>query len=281
MGCTGDLQREREYTLLAMSRDLSPFENCAMGFVSGGIEVTALQSMNYWKNASQQRLPFTMNPQILYRGYPSNLMNMGSGTMWQFAACGAAQRALLADEDRALSMGEELASGLVAGVSSGLLVGPLELMMIQQQVKGGSIPKRAKSIGLSRVYRGIVPAAGREGLWALGYLSFPPIIRTYLCKHHASTFQGNEEMARLAASVFGALISCAASHPFDTVKTCMQGDIEKSAYEGSVQTARSIVRQGGIAALYRGFGWRYSRQVLAIFILDKARQDLAPFLFPG
>ena len=31
-------------------------------------DTTLLQSTNYWKNASQQGLPFTLNPAVLYRG---------------------------------------------------------------------------------------------------------------------------------------------------------------------------------------------------------------------
>ena len=31
-------------------------------------DTTLLQSTNYWKNAKQQGLPFTMDPRVLYRG---------------------------------------------------------------------------------------------------------------------------------------------------------------------------------------------------------------------
>ena len=44
---------------------LSDLENCAIGAICGTADTTLLQSTNYWKNASQQRLPFTMNPAIL------------------------------------------------------------------------------------------------------------------------------------------------------------------------------------------------------------------------
>ena len=84
-----------------MSTKLTDTQNATMGLLCGGIEVSLLQGTrlapllpppcrliaappgtNYLKNASQQGLPMTMNPRTLYRGYPSNLLNMGSCTMY-------------------------------------------------------------------------------------------------------------------------------------------------------------------------------------------------------
>eukprot|EP00300_Choanocystis_sp_HF-7_P007629 c15412_g1_i2.p1 GENE.c15412_g1_i2~~c15412_g1_i2.p1 ORF type:complete len:152 (+),score=12.01 c15412_g1_i2:111-566(+) len=125
-----------------MSEKLNQAENAFMGLLAGGFEVTCTQSLNYLKNASQQNLGFTINPRVLYRGYPSNVLNMGACTMWQFAVAGYIKNFFLGTEHRQLGAVEELTAGFVAGVSSSLLAGPLELMMIQQQRKGGSIPTR-------------------------------------------------------------------------------------------------------------------------------------------
>ena len=164
-------------------------------------------------------------------------MNMGSGTMWQMAV--KALRSVLLNGSSSISLlARNLHQGLIAGVSSGLLVGPLELMMIQQQRKGGSIPIRAREIGVSRIYRGLAPTCGREGLWSIGYLSFPPIIRKHLIESYPGQFVGRDDAARLVASIGGTLVSSLMSHPFDTVKTCMQGDVEKKKYKGSIDSAR-------------------------------------------
>ena len=126
----------------------------------------------------------------LYRGYPSNLFNMASCTMWQFAVAGAIQKVgrksniffctcrcpilstyeparyltqvMLGGERREVTPAEYLISGLGAGMSSGIVGGPAELMMIQQQIKGGNMLQRAKEIG-PRVLRGLFPTAMREG----------------------------------------------------------------------------------------------------------------------
>ena len=86
--------------------------------------------------------------------------------------------------------------------------------------------------------------------------------------------------ARLAASAVGALVSGSLSHPFDTIKTCMQGDIERATYKSLTQTAATIFGQSGITGFYRGFGWRYTRQVGAIFLLDRFFSAVPPVVFP-
>ncbi len=45
-----------------MSQRLSEGENALLGTVGGCIEVSLLQSLNYWKNALQQGKPLTLNP---------------------------------------------------------------------------------------------------------------------------------------------------------------------------------------------------------------------------
>ena len=127
--------------------------------------------------------------------------------------------------------------------------------------------------------RGFVPTAMREGLWSVGYLAFPPIIRSYLSANHAEHFQ-SEDKARFVAALGGAFISGIMSHPFDTVKTCMQGDIERRTFRGMAQTFAELLKQGGPTAFYRGYLWRFARQVGAIFILDKVRSELTPIVFP-
>mmetsp|Transcript_21139 Transcript_21139/g.41930 ORF Transcript_21139/g.41930 Transcript_21139/m.41930 type:complete len:267 (-) Transcript_21139:17-817(-) len=261
-----------------MSEKLSQVENATMGLLGGALEVSCFQSLNYLKNASQQNLPLTLDPRKLYRGYPSNLLNMGSCTMWQFTVMSGMQKLLLQGENRSLSDTENLVSGMVAGMSSGLLGGPAELMMIQQQVKGGSFAVRAKEIGPTRVLRGFFPCAMREGMWTVGYLSLPPLLRRKIMHNYGGSL--NEEFARVGASLFGAFLSCLVSHPFDTVKTCMQGDIEKKKYTSTIGTFRTIYSESGVAAFYRGTHWRYLRQFLAIFLLDKVRSDLTPIIFP-
>ncbi|GAB5357117.1 hypothetical protein AAMO2058_000346900 [Amorphochlora amoebiformis] len=240
--------------------NLTELENMTVGAIGGLMEVTIMQSTNYWKNAKQQGLPFTMDPRITYRGYLSNCINFVSCTVWQFGSNGLMKKWMLGDSDRKLR--------------------PLELIMIQQQRKGGSLFKAAQGItqeGITTWGRGFSMTAVREGLYTGGYLGVTPIIRTKL-KEINPTW--NEDFCRMLGSICGGLFACYLSHPGDTLKTIMQGDIEQKRFSTHVSSARVLYKESGISAFFRGAPWRLFRQIGGIFILDKACSNLSPLLFP-
>ena len=76
---------DAEQALLKMS----PVENAAVGVGAGTIEVIALQPILYWKNATQQGLPLSLNPRMLYRGLSTSVVNMATLTGLQFPLTGA------------------------------------------------------------------------------------------------------------------------------------------------------------------------------------------------
>ena len=164
-----------------MSTKLNEFENATVGMAVGCIEVLCLQPFNYAKNMMQQNQPVSLDPRKMYRGVGANCINMGSCTMIQFAVGGSLKKAMTGGADRKLSPSEEMACGLGAGIFSALVGSPLELIMIQQQRKGKSTMATIKDIATpSNIGRGFLGAAVREGLWTVGYLSIPPIVREYL-----------------------------------------------------------------------------------------------------
>ena len=118
---------------------LSPFQNAVIGIAGGCIEVCYGQPMLYAKNASQQGLPLTLNPRVLYRGFVVSVTNMAGLTGIQFPLTGAVTKVITGGADRAVSDGEKVAAGFIGGGLSGLLCGPAELVMVQQQRFGGSL----------------------------------------------------------------------------------------------------------------------------------------------
>jgi len=151
-----------------MSSKLNELENATVGMTVGVIEVACLQPFNYAKNMMQQGQPLTLNPFKLYRGVLSNMINMGSCTMIQFAVGGFFKRTLLggSSSSQTLKPSEEMLCGLGAGVVSALAGSPLELIMIQQQRKGKNTIKTIAEIAStpSNIGRGFIGAAVREGL---------------------------------------------------------------------------------------------------------------------
>jgi len=70
------------------------------------------------------------------------------------------------------------------------------------------------------------------------------------------------------------------SHPPDTFKSCMQGDIERTKFGSMKETYAVLVKERGIASLWAGAPWRIFRQICAVFIFDKVASELSPIMFP-
>ena len=119
---------------------LSESQNLALGVLSGGIEVSLLHWMNTLKSFAQQGLPYPRSVRALYRGYPVNCLNMTAATGTQFLFDGALKQLLGGDADgeSALSTWVHLSGAFCAGAASGLVVAPVELVMIQQQLYGNT-----------------------------------------------------------------------------------------------------------------------------------------------
>jgi len=239
-----------------------------------------LQPFNYAKNMTQQRQPISLNPAVMYRGVGANCVNMGSCTMIQFAVGGKFKKMVLGDDDRHLSLAEEMVCGIGAGSVSALVGSPLELIMIQQQRKGGSTLSTIGNIASPKtVVRGFTGAAIREALWTCGYLSIPPVVRRTLMENYPEQFPDNNT-ARVPAALLGGLFACYLTQPADTIKTCMQGDIERTVYGTFTQTAGKLYGESGIPGFYRGATFRYGRMVCAVFIMDYLKDKVGEFLYP-
>jgi hypothetical protein len=184
-------------------------------------QVLILQPFNYAKNMVQQKQPISMSPAVMYRGVGANAVNMGSCTMIQFAVGGKLKQLVLGGETRNLSLAEEMTCGIGAGSVSALVGSPLELIMIQQQRKGGGTVATIKNILASpaNIYRGFSGAVVRESLWTCGYLSIPPVVRRTLMENYPEQFPNNNQ-ARVPAALLGGLFACYLTHPADTIKTC-------------------------------------------------------------
>ncbi|KAL7533749.1 hypothetical protein ACHAXR_005432 [Thalassiosira sp. AJA248-18] len=256
-----------------MSTKLNEFQNATVGMTVGVIEVLCLQPFNYCKNMIQQGQPLSADPRKLYRGVGANAVNMGSCTMIQFAVGGSLKKMILGGEKRQLKTHEEMGAGIAAGVTSAFVGSPLELIMIQQQRTGGGTVGTIKSIATpTNILRGFTGAAVREGLWTCGYLSIPPIVRRKLRETYPDKFDSDAK-ARVPAALLGGLFACYLTQPFDTVKTCMQGDIERKTYGTFTETAK-LIGKDGFTAFYRGATFRYGRMVCAVFMMDVLQVSL-------
>jgi len=262
---------------------LTDLENMMLGGLGGSIDTTLLQSTNYWKNAAQQGLPFTLNPAVLYRGYGANLVNNAFCVSTQFLFNGMIKTAITGGQDRPLSAPEKIGCGFSAGALSGVVCGPIELVMIQQQRQGTSFFATMLNIfkgGPSAVFRGTTGMCLREGLYCGGYLGIMPVVREQVQTRYPDTLGKTEDSARICAALIAGPMNTFLSHPPDTLKTCLQGDLNGEKFKNYAQSTRLIIQERGLSSLWSGFPWRVFRQLVAVFLFDKVNSQLAPVLFP-
>jgi hypothetical protein len=91
----------------------------------------------------------------------------------------------------------------------------------------------------------------------------------------------SQAKARVPAALLGGLFACYLTHPFDTVKTCMQGDIERIKFKGFADTAKVVYGESGFFGFYRGATFRYGRMVIAVGMMDFLQVSLLNVYFLG
>jgi len=262
-------------------KPLSDAENIGFGLLCGFTDVALFQPMNYWKNAVQQSLPFTLNPSLLYRGVAANLANNSFCVGAQFWLNGVWRKMITGGVNRDLSNIEKVGGGVFAGAASSVVAGPIELVMIQQQRKGGTLlDTTLKMLQGGHIFRGTIAMAAREGLYAGGYLGVMPVARQYVQDNYKDSIGATPDLARFSAAMMFTPFVSVFSHPPDTIKTCLQGDVEQTTYKGYMQTTQHIIKERGIATLWAGFPWRVGRQILCLMLFDKMVVTLQPIMFP-
>lgn len=265
----------------AVLAKLSPAENTALGLATGMIDVSTTQWMLYCKNASQQRIPLTLDPRVLYRGVLMSMTNMAVLSGLQFPLTGMVTRVMTRGEVRRLSDTEQIGAGFIGGVLSGLACAPMELVMIQQQRFGTSLlgtpAKVVGEAGFSGLFgRGLLMSCGREGVFTAGMLGLGPTFKRIASEQYACSPQVSAMVGALA----GGIITATISHPMDTIKTCQQGDVSGKEYRGVVHTARTLLKQAGAARFFSGWSWRTGRMVIQTFLFDECKVRLSPIIFP-
>uniref|UniRef100_A0A7S2HMR7 Mitochondrial carrier protein n=1 Tax=Octactis speculum TaxID=3111310 RepID=A0A7S2HMR7_9STRA len=175
-----------------------------------------------------------------------------------------------------------MASGVVSGVPCTVL----ELTMIQQQRMGGTLwgtPLRIiRQAGLRGLFRGFIPACNRECFFTAGYLGVSPALTAWMTSPAVKQRLGfSTSGANFVASCVSGVGAAALTHPMDTIKSCMQGDLEQKKYTTFRRTAALLYTSGGIRCFYRGFVARSSMICMCFLIFNEIKMGLAPIFFPS
>ncbi len=119
-------------------------------------------------------------------------------------------------------------------------------------------------------------SCGREGLFTAGYLGLAPVLAEQI---HQELGVGGKLGSFLGACCAG-MLAATLSHPLDTVKTCLQGDVAQEKYKSMPETCRALMKEGGIGRFFTGWSWRTGRMICAIFVMGQCKDRLAPLFYP-
>ena len=278
---------------------------CALiGGVSGTIEVCVNQPTVSWKNALQQGRPISFSPAVMYRGTVINATSIAPITAIQFGVAGALTEMIVAargggagggaahHQHVELSHAEKIGTSLAGGAVSALVVCPADMLMIQQQSTGLPLAAQVSAIvrehGWARFSKGLLPAIGRESLFTGGYLGLAPVLRSLLVQSSPDTFADSQPqqphahssqplrgnmLSLVASSLLAGVTAGVLTHPIDTIKTRMQGDLAaNSPYNTVRQTAALLWKEGGLGRFYQGVLPRTGRICVAVLIFNECNR---------
>jgi solute carrier family 25 (mitochondrial carnitine/acylcarnitine transporter), member 20/29 len=268
---------------------LSPGQNLLLGVAAGSATISVNYPLVVWKNQSQQGLKIrAWPPQTVYRGLPMSMFTLGSTTSLQFWLTGTFQQ-LFAEGKKGNKEGEKRELGTAAlfggafmgGLLSSIPCNTWELTMIQQQRFGGSMISVPLGLfrehGVSGLTRGVTMTMSRESLYTMCMLGMTPWVQSRLSRDYGM----QHDMALAGGALTSAVVASYATQPFDTIKTCMQGDVGRQKFGTAMQTARTILSDSGPLGLHRGTSWRLGLVATTFYLMNKFKEVLAPVMFPA
>lgn len=170
-------------------------------------------------------------------------------------------------------------------MTSAVVQSPCQLVEVNQQNHGGTIPSMARRIfaahGIRGFFRGVTMTMGREGIFCSSYIALNPLLQKRL-KEEGFAESKASACSAVVTGTFGALLS----HPADTLKTRLQGGVlalpESNGMQGPRgprEAAQMIARSGPLLPqLYAGCSPRVFRLICCTYIygsLSSVFEDLA------
>ena len=203
------------------------FTEAAAGALTGSTEVCIMQPIQFFKTELQQNrftLTRALQPKYLYRGTLIASTTIAPVVAIQFSVNGACLSAFPALTETQRKKNTYF-SGITAGVVSAVIQSPSQLIEVNQQKHGGTIQsiflRIYRTHGLKTMYRGFSMTATREGFFSMSYLANAPLVT-----HHIQTSTScNSNAATLLGSIIAGSMAAIVTHPADTLKTKIQGDL--------------------------------------------------------
>jgi hypothetical protein len=249
-----------------------------VGGVAALIEAVLLQPTLYWKNAKAQGLPMSFSPRVLYRGSTINIFNECQCLGVQFATTAllssilnssSSKKGMKQQEQQLSSDTMEVTSAVGGGVLAAFFATPLELIMIQQQLRGHSILNNVRhtmAISPHSVMKGLNITMFRDSIYVGAMLGLTPVLQRKI-----EGWGVGSSSASFYASMVGGIVAAIPSHPFDVVKTCLQGDLRGDKYASAMQATGLLMKEGGWTRFFRGGFWRTVNITATVYIANEVQ----------
>jgi hypothetical protein len=268
--------------------ELSSFQHGAIGAVVGSVEQALMRPSFYWKAELQQNrfsLARAFNPMYCYRGLAVAVASIAPITAVQFSSSHVYGKAIRRHRgtasDAPLSDVDAMTTGIAAGMTSSLVQSPFQLVEVNQQRSGGNMFSTARQViaahGVTGLFRGQTMTAVREGIFCCSYAAVAPILKRKILEKRPDLPEGQAlAAASIASGSFGAFLS----HPFDTLKTRLQGSVMDAGRVSGPREAFLELRQqgGGYGQFFNGFVPRVFRICCCTFIYASMSETLGDWV---
>ncbi|EGZ22063.1 hypothetical protein PHYSODRAFT_251306 [Phytophthora sojae] len=146
-----------------------------------------------------------------------------------------------------------LTSAAVSGVMQSIVMNPVEVVKVRMQLDSTLKPLGViRELGLQGLYRGYSACLARDVMFASTYFTLYDMAKTQLGVQDGTSL-GWSMVAASTAGIPAAFLST----PLDLLKTRMQS--RDATVHGFMNTYRQVTAQGGVGALFSGWGPRVSR----------------------
>jgi hypothetical protein len=249
----------------------SIFQSLITGMVAGATEVLIDHPLWTIKTRKQRKLPFTLQPQVLYRGILPNAASMVPTTAVQVALDSSFKHVFFKD-NKELSYPQRITSAFVAGVGSALVSCPTEMILTHLGENKGSFYTVAKALtnqaGWRGLFTGLTTTAVRDGTFTPCYLAGAPIL-----KANIRPYFSNDYAATLASCIVAGLFSTIATQGIDTIKTTQQGSSVLKPLRIK-DAAVKIYSTDGIYGFFKGGVARGARVTSAVTIMGWVKETM-------
>uniref|UniRef100_A0A146LPJ1 Citrate transport protein n=3 Tax=Lygus hesperus TaxID=30085 RepID=A0A146LPJ1_LYGHE len=168
-------------------------------------------------------------------------------------------------------------SAFTAGAISGMITGPAESVIVNQQLHGNTILHTLRTIytdaGLRGIFRGTPYVMFRDGSYTAGYIALAPMLGRHLHQLLREKMQWNLPWL-LCNILSGIAVGSALStltHPIDTYKTVLQEDYSRKRHPNLLSVMRHVPWS-------KGFVPRISRICVGVCVLSISTTLLTDYL---